>query len=162
MIRIVAMLDDALVIGGSTEQVNRGRMDRLPPGLAPVMAQLYTTDNAAAGASSWDRGTSGARHLRFVITRDPAFDTGGTGVEVVTDLQTLIDRYATSDDELLITGGLSMFEAFTPHAQRIDLAWSHDLVPGDVVYDRWRAEPLIETGRVRHEGFDVVSLTRGA
>lgn len=160
MIRIAVMLDKARVIGSSDQEVNQERFQMLPKQLPKAMGQLYQGQNIAGGESSWKMPTSQAKSNRYVITRNADFDVEGEPIQVITDVNTLIDQYKDSEDELLIVGGLSMFNLFVPYAQRLDIAESDELVPGDVVFDSWENEPFTLESEEQWEGFRVLHYRR--
>ncbi len=161
MIRIAVMMDDAGVIGYANEDENkRKRLPLLPKQLHLAMQQLYKGENIAGGESSWNKPTSQAKNKRYVITRNQNFDTQEENVQIITDAQELIEHYVSSEEELLIVGGLSMFKLFTPHASILQIALSDKLVPGDVIYDTWKEYPFELVSTKDWEGFKVKSYKK--
>ena len=151
MIRIAVMLDADKVIGSTDPDDDDWRVALLPPALPEVMTQLYESENVIAGAT-WAGPIAGGDGPggRYVLARDPGVRV--EGCTTVTDPQTIIDRFLDSDDELVVIGGLRVFELFTPHAQIIEIARCDHLLPGDLVYDTWEQQPLELTDEVPWEG----------
>lgn len=160
MIRIAVMMDKARVIGASTPEVNEKRMTLLPKQLSLAMSELYQGENIAGGESSWKMPTSLAKKNRYVITRNADFDVEGEPIQIVTNANELIEKYQYSEEELLIVGGLAMFNFFVPYAQRLDIAESDELIPGDLVYDSWEKEPFELKSKQEWEGFSVLTYER--
>jgi|GEM_PF-137679 len=157
MIRLAFMTDPARVIGATDPEANKARFDVLPPALHEVMPALYKAPNVVVGAPSlgpW-AGPMGADSHVYVLSREPLM-VDAAHVEVIHDVGPLIDRFAHSDEELLVVGGRTVFELFLDHADQIDVAVTDERVPGDVVFDRWDdgrfeldAETHWEGGRTR-------------
>ncbi len=141
MIRIAVMYDANKVIGSTDPAENEQRFELLPAALSEVMGRLYQSENVVAGAASAGPITGADQPgNRYILARDPRVHI--EGCTTVTDPQELIGRYRDSDDELLVIGGLRVFEIFTPHAAVIEIAQSDIALPGELVYDAWEREPL--------------------
>ncbi len=157
MIRIAVVMDKACVMGASSSEGQELRVGLLPNGLPIALENLLQAENIAGGESSWLEPTKKAEKSRYVITRNEDFDTRGEDVFVITNPHLLIERYEYSDDELLIAGGLSMFNLFIPHTQRLQIALVESPLPGDLVFDSWKKHPFELQSTEEWVGFNVLT-----
>lgn len=141
MIRLAFMTDETRVIGASTEQGNAARFEVMPPALAGVMRELYhgryAGEHIVVGAGSLGQWTeAAARESKvWVLGREPR--ELPEGLEQVTSIKPLVDRFANSVEELLVAGGATTLRLLLPYATRIDIALTDATVPGDVRFDEW-------------------------
>ncbi len=148
-------MDRSCVMGASTREGEELRAELLPNGLPMAMENLLKAENIAGDESSWLEPSRGAEKSRYVITRNEEFDTRGEDVFVITNPHLLIERYEYSDDELLIAGGLAMFDLFIPHTQILQIALIEKPMPGDLVFDSWKTHPFELQSTEEWVGFSV-------
>lgn len=141
MIRLTFMTDAARVIGASTPDANARRFDDLPAALGSVMERLYQADHVAVGGGSTSGLSSpGFRDsVKFIITSNPDLQPPPDlqHVEMCTNHLDLVERFRDSEDDLNVIGGLTTLRMFLHHADRLDIAETANLVPGDLVFDEW-------------------------
>ena len=145
MIRLGFMTDAARVIGASTEEGDERRRARVPAALPSVMQAIHVAPYAVVGASSAGPWREHKDTHVFVLSHDRGLGLAPGHMELVNDYRALVDRFEHSDDELLVAGGHAVFQLFLPYAQRLDVAVTDALVPGDVTFADW-------DGRFRLEG----------
>lgn len=160
MIRMAFMTDKAGVIGDSTPERDDARFELLPDRLPEAMAQLYEAEDVAVGAPTLGALVQAHRN-RYVLTRDRAYQPPQFFEDIIVcnDYRELVDRYEDSDDELLVVGGKRVFDMFLPHAKRLDVAETDELVPGDLVLSGWKSDFELESSE-QWEGFRVLHYVR--
>ena len=156
MIRIVFMTDAARVIGATDEAANNARFAVLPEALHGVMSDLINAPHVVVGRASLGPWRSRTSSQVYVLTRNPASVSTAPHITTVTDYRELVDRFAHSDEELLVAGGFQVFKLFLPYADRLDVAETDDLVAGDIVFSDWQGRFLWQSedvwpgGRTKH------------
>lgn len=86
----------------------------------------------------------------IVVTRDPAFEAAGVSTcESLTDALTLARVLATTRgaDEIMVIGGVAIFEAAVPVADRIYLTRVHASVDGDRFFPPLDDAVWVEIGK---------------
>ncbi len=145
MIRLAFQTDAARVIGATTPEGNAKRFELLPPALGQQMDLLCRAPNVVVGAPSLQFGWKDATDTKvFVLSRDPEFTAPAPHIEVVRDVKMLIERFEHSDEELLVAGGRKTLQLFAAHAAKADIAMTHELVPGDLVFRDWEGRFLLD------------------
>jgi dihydrofolate reductase len=140
MITLVFMTDPQRVVGGSTKLRNLARMpflpmSELPKAMDEIMAGKHMV--IGSGSAGFYAGNAKKYDNSWLLTRKKAPGQLASGLKVCNELQGLVKRYKDSDDELLVLGGLSVWTAFLPYADRIRTAETYKNVPGDLVFDAW-------------------------
>ncbi len=91
----------------------------------------------------------------IVLTRDPGWSADGVLVAA-----SLEEALALADGEVYVAGGAAVYEAALPHAD-VQLLSEVDQEPaGDTFYPVFDRTEWVETERVPHDGFEVVSWRR--
>jgi dihydrofolate reductase len=91
----------------------------------------------------------------IVLTRDPDWSADG-----VTTAGGFEEALGLAEGDVYVAGGAAVYEAALPFADE-QLLSEIDLAPsGDTFYPAFDRDGWIETSRERHEGFEVVRLTR--
>ena len=129
MIRMAFMTDAARVIGASTEEANQARFDRLPASLRSVMDTLYRSPAVVVGRPSLGPWLERTDVKVYLLSERADVPAPAPHIEVVSDAAALAARYAETDDPLLVAGGRTVFQAFLPYVDRLDVAETDELVP---------------------------------
>lgn len=159
MIRIVVMMDRAGILRAH-DDVAELTAGQASSELGDIIDRVYASGTVAADEAAWNAPTRRARHRRYVVTADREFDSGDEMIRVCFDPTELIERFATSNDELVVVGGKTMFDTFTPAATHLDLIVAHaSLAPGPI-YDAWDNGDFKVADQEEHRDFDLVSYRR--
>ena len=140
MITLVFMTDPQRVVGGSTKLRNMVRMpflpmSELPKAMDEIMAGRHMV--IGSGSAGFYAGNAKKYDSSWLLTRKQKPGRLASGLKVCNDLQELVKLYKDSDAELLVLGGLSVWTAFLPYADRIRTAETYKNVPGDLLFDVW-------------------------
>jgi len=160
MIRMAFMTDSARVIGASSPDANAARFELLPEKLSDAMTKLYVSENIAVGARSFTQFIKGSKHT-YVITRGENYipPRGREDVICINNFMELVDKYGGGEGELLIVGGKTIFKLFLPYTTSLDIAETHELVPGDIVFDDWLSAGFEKVEEEARDGFRVIRYT---
>lgn len=89
----------------------------------------------------------------IIITRDPNFKVDSNQVSIYHDLDSLINKYKNSEEEVFIIGGAEIYTQFLPHAHKVYLTKLNHSFDGDtyfpeINYDEFTteftSEPIID------------------
>lgn len=84
------------------------------------------------------------RH-HIVITRDKNFKVDSPSVEVINDINTIINMYKDSSEEIFIIGGGEIYKSLLPNTKKLYLTRIYKDFDGDTIfpninYDDWSIE----------------------
>jgi dihydrofolate reductase len=140
MITLVFMTDPQRVVGGSTRLRNMLRVP-FPPisELSPAMERAMKGEHMVIGSGGAGFYAERAINYRqaWLLTRRKSLLGLKPGLTICNDLGHLVRHYKTSDDELLVLGGLSLWQSFLPHAQSLRVVETLRGVPGNLRFDEW-------------------------
>ena len=91
----------------------------------------------------------------IVLTRDPLWSAAGVLVA-----SSLAEALAMADGEVYVAGGATVYEAAMPYADAQVISEIDQEPAGDTFYPAFDRTEWVETGRVPHDGFEVVSWLR--
>ncbi|MFB6103794.1 MAG: dihydrofolate reductase [Halobacteriaceae archaeon] len=84
-----------------------------------------------------------------------------SGVVVVHDVEAALTAAAeTGSDTVFVAGGESVYRAFLPRADRLELTELDDAHEGDTYFPEWDHSEWVEQSRESHEAFDFVTYVR--
>ena len=106
------------------------------------------------------------RH-HIVITRDKNFKVDSPSVEVVNDINTVINKYENSSEEVFIIGGGEIYKFLLPHTKKLYLTRIYKDFDGDtkfpeINFDDWSIDDQSEilTNEADNLKFDFINLIR--
>lgn len=70
----------------------------------------------------------------IIITRDPNFSVDSEMVSICHDLNSLIEKYKNSDEEVFVIGGAEIYTQFLPHADKLYLTKINHDFEGDTYF----------------------------
>lgn len=147
MIRMGWMTDRTRVIGSTWTLVNTWRIMWMPKALKSVMEDdIYSADYFAAGPMMAGFAAGRAKEVHL-FSRKENFVAPAPNVFQCSDPDALAARFATSEEDLLAIGGITVFNLLLPFATRLHIAETDSTYPGNVVFDAWEKAP----------GFSIVS-----
>lgn len=89
----------------------------------------------------------------IIITRDKNFNVDSEAVTICHDLNSLINTYENSDEEVFIIGGAEIYKQFLPHAKKLYLTRIDHDFEGDTFFPEinnddfeieFTSEPMID------------------
>lgn len=144
MITMAWMTDKSRVIGSTWTLVNIWRIMWMPKALKSVMEDdLYKADYFAAGPMMAGFATGRAREVYF-LSRSEKFVPPAPNAIQCKDAHALGEKWARSENELLVIGGKQAFELLLPYATTLHIAETHKTYPGNVKFDTWEKAPGFE------------------
>ena len=106
------------------------------------------------------------RH-HIVITRDKNFKVDSPSVEIVNDINTVINKYENSSEEVFIIGGGEIYKFLLPHTKKLYLTRIYKDFYGDtkfpkINFDDWTIDNQSEifTNETDNLKFDFINLIR--
>ncbi|MGG7059077.1 dihydrofolate reductase [Clostridium nigeriense] len=106
------------------------------------------------------------RH-HIVITRDKNFKIDSSSVEVINDINTIIDKYKNSSEEVFIIGGGEIYKSLLPNTKKLYLTRIYKDFYGDtrfpeINFDDWIIDNQSEilTNESNNLKFDFIDLIR--
>lgn len=84
----------------------------------------------------------------IIITRDTNFSVDSEQVSICHDLDSLIEKYKNSKEEVLIIGGAEIYTQFLPHADKLYLTRINHDFNGDTHFPK-----------INHDDFEVESTS---
>lgn len=165
MIRLAFMTDKNYVIGASDPETNAARFPMLPEALMGVMGGLYQTRDAVIVGEPSLVGLQSpgfAGKTQLCLTRNKEFQAPKEtpNVTPVDDVDALVAEYGSTDKELLVIGGLTVFKLFMPHASKIDVAFCDGEFPGDLVLKGWDEAPFETVKTIAWDGGKTLYIER--
>lgn len=91
------------------------------------------------------------RH-NIVLTKNPNFMA--SGCQIVSDPKMLINRFASTDEELMIIGGAKVYNTFLPYAAKLYVTEVQCKLPGDAFFPKIQTERWREIFREAHHKDD--------
>lgn len=70
----------------------------------------------------------------IIITRDPDFKVDSDQVTIVHSLNSLIEKYEKSEEEVFVIGGAEIYKQFLPHAQKLYWTKIEEAFEGDTYF----------------------------
>ncbi|MEM9487662.1 MAG: dihydrofolate reductase [Myxococcota bacterium] len=160
MIRLAFMTDPSRVIGARDAEANAARFPLLPSALKGVMETLYKSAHVVVGADSIGPWQDRTDTTVYALTRDAERRFEAAHIRPTRDVSELIERFADSDEELLIAGGRTVLGLFLDHAERIDVAETDSDVPGDLVFADWDTPRFVLESSEPWDGGRTLHLVR--
>ena len=106
------------------------------------------------------------RH-HIVITRDKNFKVDSPSVEIVNDINTVINKYENSSEEVFIIGGGEIYKFLLPNTKKLYLTRVYKYFDGDTKFpeinlDDWTIDNQSEilTNEADNLKFDFINLIR--
>ena len=82
---------------------------------------------------SFPNGKPLPNRKHICLSKTPIQSYVEQGVEFTNDIQSLIDKYLTSEEEVFVVGGKSVYEQFLPYAKRVYQTLILNNIEGDTV-----------------------------
>ena len=81
----------------------------------------------------------------IVVTRDKSFKVDSDKVTIVHDLNSLLEKYSSCEDEIFVIGGAEIYKQLLPYTQKIYLTKIDETFDGDtyfpeINYDEFKTE----------------------
>ena len=81
----------------------------------------------------------------IIITRDQNFKVDSDKVTIVNDLNSLLEKYSSCEDEIFVIGGAEIYKQLLPYTQKIYLTKIDETFDGDtyfpeINYDEFKTE----------------------
>lgn len=72
----------------------------------------------------------------MILTRDTNFKVASNMVKIVYDLNSLIEQYLTSEEEVFVIGGADIYKQFLPYARKLYLTEIEETFDGDTHFPK--------------------------
>ena len=142
MIKLAFMVDTAYVLGTSTEEGNKHRVQLLPEALEGQMKKITAGDHYVAGRKSSDfykNDTFKPGTILYIVSRNSVLSIiGEENIKIANNYMELVNKYKDSKERLVVIGGKEIFMLFLPYASEINVAMTNKLIPGDIVFKEWK------------------------
>lgn len=92
------------------------------------------------------------RHT-YVLTRQIPTDKSDDNVTYCDDIEALIHRFVTSDNEVFVCGGAQIYQRFLPYCQKMYISHVEGIFAADTYFPEYNEADFVVISCERYDGF---------
>jgi dihydrofolate reductase len=159
MIRLAFVTDKRNMIGCRKAEDRQRRVEEWSDSLTPEIGKLFYGENSIVGSVTYSHNLEtftnldpGEKEL-LVLTRDKNFNLNGNKkAKLIHNYMDVVEKYKDSEEILIVGGGKVVWELFLPYADEMIIACCDKALPGDIEFNSWLNEPMVEIKREQWDG----------
>lgn len=96
----------------------------------------------------------------YVLSTQPSLSKMADNVILIHELDTLVEKYRSSEEELMVAGGATIYKQTLPYASKIILSYIDDHQDGDVYFPQFSTDEFKLKQTIQKETFTIKEYKR--